>query len=76
VIVMGQKYLPNHVGLASGVTLGLTITAGGVAAPFLGKIADVYGIHSALWSLTCVPVICFLLILALPSSRQYHDRRE
>ncbi|HME44606.1 MAG TPA: MFS transporter [Syntrophorhabdales bacterium] len=76
VIVMGQKYLPNHVGLASGVTLGLTITAGGVAAPFLGKIADVYGIHSAMWSLTCVPVICFLLILALPSSRQYHDRRE
>ena len=69
VIVMGQKYLPNHVGLASGVTLGLTITAGGVAAPFLGKIADVYGIHSAMWSLTCLPVICFFLISALPRSK-------
>ncbi|MGD0233888.1 MAG: MFS transporter [Syntrophorhabdales bacterium] len=68
VIVMGQKYLPNHVGLASGVTLGLTITAGGVAAPFLGKIADVYGIHLAMWTLTCLPVICACLIFALPRS--------
>jgi FSR family fosmidomycin resistance protein-like MFS transporter len=69
VIVMGQKYLPNHVGLASGVTLGLAITAGGTAAPFLGKIADSFGIHSAMWSLACVPLICVFLISALPRSR-------
>jgi FSR family fosmidomycin resistance protein-like MFS transporter len=75
-IVMGQKYLPNPVGLASGVTLGLTITAGGVAAPFLGRIADGYGIHSAMWCLTCLPVLCFFLIAALPRSRQHHERRE
>jgi FSR family fosmidomycin resistance protein-like MFS transporter len=69
VVVMGQKYLPNHVGLASGVTLGLAITAGGTAAPFLGKIADAYGIHSAMWTMICLPVICFLLVLALPRSK-------
>lgn len=69
VVVMGQKYLPNHVGLASGVTLGLAITAGGTAAPLLGKIADIYGIHSAMWSLTCLPLICVFLILALPRSK-------
>jgi FSR family fosmidomycin resistance protein-like MFS transporter len=67
-IVMGHKYLPNHVGLASGVTLGLAITAGGTAAPFLGKAADSYGIHSAMWILTCLPVICACLIFALPRS--------
>ncbi len=67
-IVMGQKYLPNHLGLASGVTLGLAITAGGTAAPFLGKAADSYGIHSAMWILTCLPVICACLIFALPRS--------
>jgi MFS transporter, FSR family, fosmidomycin resistance protein len=67
-IVMGQKYLPNHVGLASGVTLGLAITAGGTAAPFLGKIADSYGIHAAMWTLTCLPVIGACLIFALPRS--------
>jgi len=68
VIVMGQKYLPNHVGLASGVTLGLSITSGGVAAPFLGKVADSFGIHSAMWSLTALPLICAFLIFALPRS--------
>ena len=67
-IVMGQKYLPNHVGLASGVTLGLAITAGGTAAPFLGKVADSYGIHFAMWTLSCLPVICACLIFALPRS--------
>jgi MFS transporter, FSR family, fosmidomycin resistance protein len=68
-IVLGQKYLPNRVGFASGVTLGLSITAGGTAAPLLGKIADMYGIPVAMWSLTCLPVICFFLTLTLPRSR-------
>ena len=72
-IVMGQKYLPNHVGLASGVTLGLAITTGGIAAPFLGKIADSYGIHLAMWTLTCLPVICACLIFALPRSSRTHS---
>ena len=66
VIVMGQKYLPNHVGLASGVTMGLAITAGGTAAPLLGKIADGYGIHFAMWTLCCLPVICACLVYTLP----------
>ena len=28
-VVLGQAYLPNHLGLASGVTLGLAIGLGG-----------------------------------------------
>jgi hypothetical protein len=30
-VVMGQKYLPNRIGLASGVTLGLAVSVGGIA---------------------------------------------
>jgi MFS transporter, FSR family, fosmidomycin resistance protein len=74
VIVMGQKYLPNHVGLASGVTLGLSITIGGTAAPLLGRIADGYGIHSALWSMACLPPICACLMFALPRSKLLGSR--
>ena len=69
VIVMGQWYLPNHIGFASGVTLGLSITAGGTAAPLLGKIADLYGIPSTMWTLTCLPVICAVLMALLPRSK-------
>jgi MFS transporter, FSR family, fosmidomycin resistance protein len=42
-VVLGQEYLPNRVGLASGVTLGLAVSVGGMCAPLLGLLADRYG---------------------------------
>ena len=39
-VVMGQEYLPSRLGIASGVTLGLAIGIGGVAAALLGVLAD------------------------------------
>jgi len=47
IVTLGQEYLPERVGLASGVTLGLAVTAGGLAAPLLGWIVDRYGFASA-----------------------------
>ena len=65
-IVLGQKYLPNHVGLSSGVTLGLAVAIGGGAAPFIGKVADIYGVWMALASVSFLPILMFLLALTLP----------
>lgn len=42
-VVLGQKYLARNVGLASGVTLGLALSVGGIATPVLGFVADHYG---------------------------------
>ena len=69
-VVMGQEYLPNHVGTASGVTLGLAITVGGIVAPVLGHVADLYGIHTALVVLACVPLLATVLACTLPRSHQ------
>ncbi|TCL58799.1 FSR family fosmidomycin resistance protein-like MFS transporter [Hydrogenispora ethanolica] len=68
-VVLGQRYLPNRVGLASGVTLGLAVSIGGLAAPGLGRLADSYGLHSALSLLLIFPVIATLLALSLPERR-------
>lgn len=43
-VVLGQEYLPKHIGVASGVTLGLANTVGGLAAPAFGKIGDDFGL--------------------------------
>jgi MFS transporter, FSR family, fosmidomycin resistance protein len=67
VIVLGQRYLPNHVGLSSGVTLGLAITFGGVTTPLLGWMADHYGLWGALASLCLVPILATGLALTLPA---------
>jgi MFS transporter, FSR family, fosmidomycin resistance protein len=70
-IVMGQEYLPNRVGTASGVTLGLAVSVGGITAPLFGHIADLYGIHAALLGLAFVPLLGAVLALTLPHSRAF-----
>jgi len=70
IVVMGQRYLPNHVGLASGVTFGLAVTIGGVTAPFLGLIADHHGIRTALWGVACLPMVATGFALTLPHPKR------
>jgi FSR family fosmidomycin resistance protein-like MFS transporter len=65
-IILGQKYLPNHIGLSSGVTLGVAITIGGVAMPILGQVADHYGLWVTLAALGLLPILATGLALALP----------
>jgi MFS transporter, FSR family, fosmidomycin resistance protein len=63
----GQNFLPNRVGFASGVTIGLAVTIGGVAAPILGWLADMYGIQTALQCLIIIPVFALILTATLPA---------
>ncbi len=65
-VVLGQAYLPNHVGFSAGVTLGLAITVGGVATPLLGRLADHYGLWATLAVLSLVPVLSAALAFTLP----------
>ncbi len=64
--VMGQEYLPGRVGTASGLTIGLAVTLGGVAAPLLGRIADVRGVRSAMTTVVFVPLLGAAVALTLP----------
>ena len=42
-MVMGQSFMPQNVGLASGLILGLSFGMGGVGAAVLGLFADLWG---------------------------------
>lgn len=66
IVVLGQRYLPYRVGLASGFTIGLSITLGGLVTPLLGKIADLRGIGTALATLILVPFAAAALAATLP----------
>lgn len=65
-VVLGQQYLPNHIGLASGVTLGLTVSIGGIAAPFLGSIADHYNLLAAIYALAAIALVPLVAARLLP----------
>jgi MFS transporter, FSR family, fosmidomycin resistance protein len=65
-IVMGQEYLPGRLGVASGVTIGLSIGLGGAGAPLLGLIADAHGLRAVYEVLAVLPVLALVLVSLLP----------
>jgi FSR family fosmidomycin resistance protein-like MFS transporter len=71
-IILGQKYLPNRIGLSSGVTLGIAVTIGGVATPLLGQVADHYGLRAAFAVMGFVPILSTGLALTLPHPDRLH----
>ncbi|MEV5840585.1 MFS transporter [Streptomyces sp. NPDC051985] len=60
-VTLGQDYLPSRIGTASGVTLGLTVSIGGLAGPALGSLADATSLRTALAPLVLMPVLSGLL---------------
>ncbi|OEJ93229.1 MFS transporter [Streptomyces thermolilacinus] len=65
-ITLGQDYLPSRVGTAGGVTLGLTVSVGGLVSPLLGHLADSVSLETALTPLIAMPALSWLLFRALP----------
>ncbi|UMP07106.1 MFS transporter [Amycolatopsis sp. EV170708-02-1] len=59
-ITLSQDYLPTRVGTASGVTLGLTVSIGGLASPVIGTVADRTSLQTALIPLIALPVLCWI----------------
>jgi len=69
-VVMGQEYLPNRVGFAAGVTLGLSMTVGGLFMPLFGSIADHHGLSVAMKLLAIIPALGFTMSLSLRESSE------
>jgi MFS transporter, FSR family, fosmidomycin resistance protein len=71
-MVMAQQYLPSRIGTASGLSIGFSIGLGGVAAVFLGAIADSVDLRTALYISALAPLVSVALTLLLPRE---HVRR-
>jgi FSR family fosmidomycin resistance protein-like MFS transporter len=68
-MVMSQEYLPRRIGLASGLSIGMSIGLGGIAAVALGALADTVDLHTSLYVCAAVPLAAVVLAALLPSSR-------
>ncbi|MCX5736582.1 MAG: MFS transporter [candidate division NC10 bacterium] len=71
-VVFAQELLPHHLGVASGLTLGLSFGAGGVGVGLSGLLADLFGLQTSVWLLVLLPGIAGLIALTLSPPR---DRR-
>ncbi len=66
IVVIGQEYLPQRIGIAAGVTLGLSVTIGGFAAPFFGWIGDSRGLVPVFATATAFGVLALLASFTMP----------
>jgi len=73
-VVLGQEFLPNRVGLASGVTLGLAVSLGGGLSPVLGAIADAHGVAASLLTIAGLALAGTLIAFTLPSENRSQSK--
>jgi FSR family fosmidomycin resistance protein-like MFS transporter len=65
-VAMAHELVPGSVGLVSGLMLGLAVGAGGGGVAVSGYIADMYGLHFALFGLLVPITLAFLLFFLVP----------
>ena len=66
-MVMAQEYLPSRIGMASGLSIGLAMGIGGVAAVVLGAVADAVDLKTALTICAVAPALGVVFCLRLPA---------
>jgi MFS transporter, FSR family, fosmidomycin resistance protein len=73
-MVLSQLYLPRHVGMASGLSVGLSMGIGGLAAVALGAVADAIDLKTALTICAIGPAIGVIFCLRLPAPAERAQR--
>jgi MFS transporter, FSR family, fosmidomycin resistance protein len=75
IVVVGQEYLPQRIGVAAGVTLGLSVTIGGFAAPLFGAIGDRWGLVAVFATATLFALFALAASLLMPAPRSGQIRK-
>jgi FSR family fosmidomycin resistance protein-like MFS transporter len=71
-LVMSQEYMPGRVGMASGLSIGLAIGLGGVAALVLGALADTVDLETAVLATAIGPTLALRVSFLLPPAPARH----
>jgi len=75
-VVAAQEAIPNNKALAAGLTMGFAGGIGGLAVILIGRIADIWGISSAVFVLFLLPIFAGLIgLLFLKSRPTSHSQR-
>ena len=60
-VALGMDYLPKHLGMASGLSYGVAVCAGGMAEPLLGLVGDAAGLVPVMLALAAIAFACAAL---------------
>jgi len=65
-VVMAQKIAPKGRSMVASLMMGLAFGTGGILAPIVGKLGDIYDIHTVLLVLACIPLLSLIPIYFIP----------
>ena len=69
-VALGQTYLAKSIGFASGITLGLSFSIGGMIVPSIGWFADNYGLEYVMILIFIISLGCAIATLFLPQPKK------
>lgn len=75
-VALGMSYVPNHLGMASGLSYGVAIVVGGVAEPFLGMMGDAVGLQPVMLVLAGIAAAGTLVGVALKRADAAKEAEE
>ena len=73
-VALGMSYVPKHLGMASGISYGVVVAAGGIAEPFLGMAGDAIGLAPVMLILAAIGVATTVACIALYKVDKRRDR--
>lgn len=65
-VVMAQKLAPGSRAMVASLMMGFAYGLGGAISPFIGKLADIYGLETVLFYAAFVPAACLICIFRFP----------
>jgi FSR family fosmidomycin resistance protein-like MFS transporter len=78
-IVVAQELMPQFVGLASGLILGLGFGTGGLGTAVSGFLADKLGLYAVMWILAIIPALGAFLAVFIRTgkseNRMFKERK-
>ncbi|MGD9333027.1 MAG: hypothetical protein PVJ53_17065 [Desulfobacterales bacterium] len=66
-VVMAQSLAPKGRAMVGSLMMGFAFGLGGIVAPLVGKLADIYTVRTVLCGISFVPLATLLLIARFPS---------
>jgi FSR family fosmidomycin resistance protein-like MFS transporter len=75
-VVMAQKIAPKGRSMVASLMMGLAFGTGGILAPIVGKLGDIFTIQSVLMILVCIPVLSLIPIYFVSEVGDYTDERS
>lgn len=69
-VIYMQMLLPKNLALASGLSIGFGIGAGGIGSVLLGGVSDLIGVSTVFTILSVLPLIGAILAIFLPNEKK------